>query len=141
MDQSARDVQSFWAAQTTQRDPEELSDRLNAPSAQHGTAAADTRSGCQPPTSAKPEDPSDVRAAPRPAIEDKKGKEQGAAEAAVTLERLRAQNRRHQANHRARVKVLITSLGIIFTPCPASPCHVCAAAAPSKRTEHRIRAM
>lgn len=111
---------TFVARQQPTRDPD-ISTRLNVPGAsQHTTTteangAALSQSFARDDSVAEPmRDAVDV--SPRARQEGSPpAKEQGATEAAATLERLRAQNRRHQANHRSRVKVLLSTYPYPFS--------------------------
>lgn len=112
------DARSAEAAQQPHGQPEDLSNRFNVPSAMRSKAAASVGRGSGPdhvdagrqeaaaavPSNANPPARSESTDM------DSTAQEQGAKEAAATLERLRAQNRRHQANHRARVKVWCSRL-------------------------------
>lgn len=120
-------TETFPQQQQGARNSEEVGNHLNGPGdANHGAAAAAGTEGGLPQTL----DPNPhnhllaQESSPKPRAEDSAAQDQGSAEAAATLERLRAQNRRHQANHRARVKVRLTATASLLTFSCSSCTHI-----------------
>ena len=122
------DAPSAEATQQPHGHPEDLSNPFDVPSATRATAAASVGRGSragqttwkrlgkrqrQRPSNTNPPD------YPESTTMDGTAQEQGAEDAVAALERLRAQNRRHQAAHRARRKVWCPSChSNTFHPAP-----------------------